>query len=141
MVRMAVHAVCLTHVVGMGLMALGALLGLFVLQVTVGAVEFGVKGGDFLHLPGHRRVTAHAGLPRCGGLVQFRLPWGMAAVAVPAVVDGEMGMITALVAVCAVGDGFFPFWGMLRMAGVAADRSAVGTALFFEQTDRILMAG
>jgi len=138
---MAVHAVCLTHVVGMGLVAFGALLRLFVLQVAVGAVEFGVKGGDFLHIPGHRLVTAHAGLSCFGGLVQFGLPWGVAAMAVPAVADGEMRMITALMAVRAVGDGFFPFGGMLRMAGVAADRTAVGTALILKHADRILMAG
>ena len=138
---MAVHAVSLTHVVGMGLVALGALLRLFVLQVAVGAVEFGVKGGDFLHVPSHRRVTAHAGLSCFGGLVQVRLTGGMAAMAVPAVVDDKMRMIAAFVAARAVGDGFLPFRGMLLMTGVTADRSAVGTALLLKHADRILMAG
>lgn len=138
---MAVHAVCLTHVIGMGLVALCALLCLFVLQVTVGAVKFGVKCGDFLHITGHRPVTAHTGLPRFGGLVQFSLPWGVSAMAVPAVADGEMRMIAALMAVRAVGNGFFPFRGMFPMTSVAADRTAVGTTLIFKLADCILMAG
>lgn len=138
---MAVHAVSLTHVIGMGLVTFGALLRLFMLQVAVGAVEFGVKGRHFLHVPGHRRVTAHAGLPGFGGLVQFRLPGGMAAMAVPAVVDGKMSMIAALVAVRAAGDGFFPLWGMLLMTGVTADCSAVRTAVIVENADSVLMAG
>ena len=138
---MAVQTVILTHVVGMGLVALGALLRLFVLQMAVGTIQLGMHGGNRLHLFCHRRVTAHAGRPGLGGLVQFSLAGGMSAMAVPAVVDGEMRMVAALVAACAVGDGFFPFWGMLLMTGVTADCCAVGTALILEHTDRILMAG
>lgn len=139
--RMAVHAVLLPHVVGMGLVAFSALLRLFVLQVAVGTVEFRVKGGDFLHILGHRQVTAHAGLSGFGDLVQFSLPGGVSAMTVAAVVDGEMRMIATLVAARTVGDSFFPVWGVLLMTGVTADRSTVGSALILKHADRILMAG